>query len=81
MHSTSENKLTKIPFKSLFVWVGLAILISLFEGCAPKFEEAQMLFDQGYFGQAAVTFESVSRAEKDKRKKKLHILWQVSRIA
>lgn len=69
MHSTCENKRTKIPFKSLFVWVGLAILISLFEGCAPKFEEAQMLFDQGYFGQAAVTFESVSRAEKDKRKK------------
>jgi tetratricopeptide (TPR) repeat protein len=46
----------------------------VFTGCAPKFEEAKTLYDQGYFGQAAVTFEAVYRSEEDKKKKEEALL-------
>ena len=46
----------------------------VFWGCAPKFEEAKTLYDQGYYGQAAVTFENVYRNEEDKEKKEMALL-------
>jgi len=50
------------------------VLSSTFWGCAPKFEEAKTLYDQGYYGQAAVTFENVYRNEEDKEKKEQALL-------
>jgi outer membrane protein assembly factor BamD (BamD/ComL family) len=45
----------------------MAIVFGVNTGCSPKFEEAKTLFDQGYYGQAAVTFEEVSKRDKDKK--------------
>lgn len=50
------------------------VISSTFWGCAPKFEEAKTLYDQGYYGQAAVTFENVYRNEEDKEKKEQALL-------
>jgi outer membrane protein assembly factor BamD (BamD/ComL family) len=47
----------------------MAILFGVNTGCSPKFEEAKTLFEQGYYGQAAVTFEEVSKRDKDKKVK------------
>ena len=64
--------------KSLFGVLRLTLLSLfaswVFTGCAPKFEEAKTLYDQGYFGQAAVTFEAVYRSEEDKKKKEEALL-------
>lgn len=74
MRSNYPDKIVKNT-KITLRFALLGILTSLsFWGCAPKFEEAKTLYDQGYFGQAAVTFENVYRNEKDKDKKELALL-------
>jgi peptidoglycan-associated lipoprotein len=60
------------------VVLSLAIMIIVFgvnTGCSPKFKEAKTLFDQGYYGQAAVTFEEVSKRDKDKKIKDTAVFW------
>ena len=67
MHTPSNPKYTSL-LRKFFFFSSLSIIISLVNtGCAPKFADAQRLFDQGYFGQAAVAFENVSRSESDKK--------------
>lgn len=61
--------------KNILRFALLSVVSSvMFWGCAPKFEEAKTLYDQGYYGQAAVTFENVYRKEEDKEKKELALL-------
>jgi peptidoglycan-associated lipoprotein len=61
--------------KNILRFALLSVVSSLmFWGCAPKFEEAKTLYDQGYYGQAAVTFENVYRNEEDKEKKEMALL-------
>lgn len=46
------------------------IAIAFLAGCGkPSFKEALKLYNQGYYGQAAETFEKVSKTAKDKRTK------------
>ena len=51
-----------------FFALGLAIIV-VSTGCSPKFEDAKTLFDQGYYGQAAIVFEDVARQDPDKKVK------------
>jgi outer membrane protein assembly factor BamD (BamD/ComL family) len=47
----------------------VTIVFGINTGCSPTFKEAKTLFDQEYYGQAAVTFEEVSKRDKDKKLK------------
>ena len=51
-----------------FFAFGLGIII-VSTGCSPKFEDAKTLYDQGYYGQAAIVFEDVARQDPDKKVK------------
>ena len=53
----------------------LAVLFGVNTGCSPKFEDAKTLFSQGYYGQAAITFEEVSKRDKDKKIKDQAVFW------
>ena len=48
----------------------MTIVFGITTGCSPTFKEAKTLFDQEYYGQAAVTFEEVSKRDKDKKVKR-----------
>src|SRR5210317_869061 len=74
MRKIYQNE-SKKPLHRVFRLTLLSLFASwVFTGCAPKFEEAKTLYDQGYFGQAAVTFEAVYRSEEDKKKKEEALL-------
>ena len=74
MRSTNPSTFAK-RMKNILRFALLSVVSGLsFWGCAPKFEEAKTLYDQGYYGQAAVTFENVYRSEKDPVKKELSLL-------
>jgi len=75
MRLNSLNSTTPKYFKTLWRSAQVSLICSLtFWSCAPKFEEAKTLYDQGYYGQAAITFENVYRNEKDKNKKEQALL-------
>lgn len=69
-----RNTLVKQSTKFLRIAAWVLVSSVSFWACAPKFEEAKTLYDQGYYGQAAVTFENVYRNEKDKDKKEQALL-------
>ena len=64
------DKLHARMFKKLALpLVIMTIVFGINTGCSPTFKEAKTLFDQEYYGQAAVTFEEVSKRDKDKKVK------------
>ncbi len=69
MLSTGINK-SNVLYRNFwqFFALGLAIIV-VSTGCSPKFEDAKVLYDQGYYGQAAIVFEDVARQDPDKKVK------------